>query len=447
MSSSSSSLQKQRLIAAILNFLANDKEADADSLGIASQIISDTYNINTSSSSELNLPPQHTLLDVFNAGINSLNITYPEKEEKLEDNPKYQQFIKQLEEMGYFKDCSEEQRLVRVEKAKEKFLARTQAAKPDTATAEQFKNEGNEYLKKRQFKEAIESYKNAIKSDPTNPIYPANMGAAYMQLGDFESAEKCCKKAVELDPKYSKAHGRLGQIYQRLGKSSDAIKHFELGLELDPTNEEYRKKLDSLKNPSTTATRSANPSPFGGGLGGLGGLGGGGGLGGLSNLLGGLGGGSGGGGGMGGLGEMLNNPEFMRMAMDMMQKPEMQQMMQGVMQNMMGGQGAQESDDQAPRGGSPFGGIDESQIDQVLEEPEVRNSEKLTSVFNECKQNGINALWNYMGDPEVSSFMQSYAMKKMSSLPADQNPFSFLQNRNNQDDSDQNDDNNSGMYS
>lgn len=449
---------RKRLVHAILNFLATESEADVDSLSVASQVISDSYNINPNDSS-LALPAPYSLLDVFTAGVKALNIQTQQQApssstttDNLEVNPKYQAFIKQLEDMGYFNNCDDETRKQRTEKAKEKFLSRTQTATTtasssatavkDTATAEKHKNEGNELLKKKQFKEAIESYKNAIKFDPTNAIYPANMGAAYLQINDLDNAEQCCKKAIELDSKYSKAYSRLALIYQRKGRTQDAISQLELASKNDPTNEEYKNKLAELRQ---IDSRPANPFA---GLGGMGGLGN------LANMMGGLGGGGGAGGmpDLGGLGQMMNNPEFMRMAMDMMQRPEMQNLVQNMMGNFLSGNDS----DSASGENVGMEGLDAAGIEKVLQEPEVQNNPKLKQIFEECREKGINHALNYINDPEVAGFMRDFAMRQLNNLPADQNPFSqmggnpfaglFNQSNNNNNNNDD-DDNNNNMYS
>lgn len=444
---------KKQLVHAILNFLSNEKEADADSLTVASSVISDAYSVDASDAS-LALPSQYTLLDVFNAGLTSLNIAQPQQQQQtatttapavhddLEGNPKYQAFIKQLNDMGYFNNCDEETKKQRMEKAKEKFLSRSAAATTGSATtftasasttttttttsftaaatssvdkaaAEKFKNEGNDHLKQKQYKLAIESYKKAIQADPTNAIYPANMAAAFMQLRDYDNAEKCCKKAIEIDPKYGKARSRLALIYQRTGRLNEAIEQLEDALEHDPNNaEEYTAKLNELIGSSgggAPSTQHAPSNPFAAMMGGMGGMGGGGGnpLAGLANMMGGMGGGAGG--GMPDFGSLLSNPEFMRTAMDLMQRPEMQSMVQNMMGGFMGG-GAGGGEEEG--GENPLG-LDEAALEKVLADPEVQNNPRLKQIFEECREKGLNHSLQYLSDPEVVGFMTRFVQRKM----------------------------------
>ena|SRR3989338_8793945 len=60
-------------------------------------------------------------------------------------------------------------------------------------------------------------------------------------------------------------------------------------------------------------------------------------------------------------------------------------------------------------------------MNQILEDPEVQQSEKLTRIFGEARENP-NVLMQHMSDPEVSAFMQKYASKMF----GDNNPFSSM---------------------
>ena len=61
--------------------------------------------------------------------------------------------------------------------------------------AENIKNRGNAEFKKKNFKEAIELYEEAIKLKPEEPLYYNNKAAAFIELNDFESALKEVEKA------------------------------------------------------------------------------------------------------------------------------------------------------------------------------------------------------------------------------------------------------------
>ncbi|CAH1244233.1 TRIM3 [Branchiostoma lanceolatum] len=116
--------------------------------------------------------------------------------------------------------------------------------------------------------------------------------------------------------------------YSNLSQHDKAKESYQKALELDPDNVTYQTNLrlaeQKLREINLGGPGMGGPGP---GLGGMGGLPGG--LGGLGGM---------GGGGLGGmdLGGLLNNPMLMNMATQMMQNPQMQQMLG----NLLGSGGA-----------------------------------------------------------------------------------------------------------
>jgi len=81
---------------------------------------------------------------------------------------------------------------------------------------------GNAYADLRQYPEAIESYKAAIKIDPELSKPHNNLGLAYAALKQLEPAVAEFSEAVRLKPSYAEAHFNLGVAYLQLGKRSEA---------------------------------------------------------------------------------------------------------------------------------------------------------------------------------------------------------------------------------
>ncbi|XP_019634460.1 PREDICTED: small glutamine-rich tetratricopeptide repeat-containing protein alpha-like [Branchiostoma belcheri] len=198
----------------------------------------------------------------------------------------------------------------------------------DKAKAEQLKNEGNAHMKAERYQQAVDSYTSAITVNSNNAVYYCNRAAAYSKLLDHQKSLEDCQKAVEIDPTYSKAYGRLGMAYSNLNQHEKAKQSYQQALELDPDNQTYQSNLrlaeQKLREINLGGPGMGGPGP---GLGGMGGMPGG--LGGLGGM---------GGAGLGGmdLGGLLNNPMLMNMATQMMQNPQMQQMLG----NLLGSGGA-----------------------------------------------------------------------------------------------------------
>ncbi|XP_066492059.1 small glutamine-rich tetratricopeptide repeat-containing protein alpha [Tiliqua scincoides] len=164
----------------------------------------------------------------------------------------------------------------------------------DAAEAERLKAEGNEQMKAENFESAISYYGKAIELNPSNAVYYCNRAAAYSKLGNYAGAVRDCERAINIDPKYSKAYGRMGLALSSLNKLSDAVVYYRKALELDPDNETYKSNLKVTEQKMKEA-----PSPTGG-------------TGGFD------------------LAGLLNNPGFMSMASNLMNNPQVQQLMSGM---------------------------------------------------------------------------------------------------------------------
>ncbi|KAM3938906.1 small glutamine-rich tetratricopeptide repeat-containing protein alpha isoform 1-T2 [Leptodactylus fuscus] len=164
----------------------------------------------------------------------------------------------------------------------------------DIAEAEQLKTEGNEQMKLENFESAVSFYSKAINLNPRNAVYFCNRAAAYSKIGNYAGAVRDCEEAISIDPSYSKAYGRMGLALSSLNKHSEAVGFYKRALELDPDNDTYKSNLKIAEQKMKEI-----PSPMGapGGF----------------DLAG-----------------LLNNPGFMSMASNLMNNPQVQQLMSGM---------------------------------------------------------------------------------------------------------------------
>ncbi len=132
---------------------------------------------------------------------------------------------------------------------------------------EQF-DEGSKFFEKKDFKNALNLFKNVVRKNPKRPKIWLLVGYCYQHLNDYENALIAYKKGRELEPSY---HGyliqigyilgqlkkdkeaveiyqqltseqpnnvqgwfNLGCVYGRLGRFPEAIKAFEQSLVIDP---------------------------------------------------------------------------------------------------------------------------------------------------------------------------------------------------------------------
>lgn len=113
---------------------------------------------------------------------------------------------------------------------------------------------GNSHFRAGRYPEAIQSYTEAIRRDPSNPLLLTNRAATYIKLGAWPSAIKDCDAALELDPKLVKAYLRKGQVYLLMKDYSNALKTYDQGLKVDPNNQEL---MDGLNK--SIAAMNDNP--------------------------------------------------------------------------------------------------------------------------------------------------------------------------------------------
>lgn len=71
---------------------------------------------------------------------------------------------------------------------------------------------GELLIEKENFKEAINTYIQAIKYNPDNALFYYNLGIAYSRINEFSLAKECFLKSAELDNNLYNAYYRLGQI-------------------------------------------------------------------------------------------------------------------------------------------------------------------------------------------------------------------------------------------
>ncbi|XP_013917156.1 PREDICTED: small glutamine-rich tetratricopeptide repeat-containing protein beta-like [Thamnophis sirtalis] len=174
----------------------------------------------------------------------------------------------------------------------------------DLEKADQLKDEGNNHMKEDNYAAAVDCYTRAIELDPNNAVYYCNRAAAQSKLNNHSEAIKDCERAIAIDPKYSKAYGRMGLALTSMNKYREAINSYQKALDLDPENDSYKSNLKIAEQKSRDMS-----SPTGTGL-------------------------------SFDMASLINNPAFISMAASLMQNPQVQQLMSGMMTNAIGGPAA-----------------------------------------------------------------------------------------------------------
>merc|ERR1719354_315634 len=125
-------------------------------------------------------------------------------------------------------------------------MTKREATDEERDIANRFKSEGNQLMKEKKFKEAVERYSEAINVQES-AIYYCNRAAAYTSLENYEEALQDCKKAISFEPDYSKAYSRMGLVYSKINLYAESENCYEKALKLEPDNESYKKNLEIVK--------------------------------------------------------------------------------------------------------------------------------------------------------------------------------------------------------
>lgn len=299
--------EKKALAYAVAEYLQNELQSAAEdereSLEVAVQCLESCYGFETGEEearARYSIAPQ-TLLEVFQKGLGKhRDAATPSP--MLEDVPK------------------------------------APVSDEDKQRADALKNEGNDAVRRGDCRAAVGRYSEAIAVWPDNAVYYVNRAAAYTKLNQLDEAIRDCERGIDIDPNYSKAYSRLGTCYFTQKSYTEAIDAYKKALELEPNNQMYidnlraaeKKREKAGSAPATQPARSTGtPSSdlFGSSDFGRSQTGAGAGSGAPA------GGPPGGLGGLGGLGALLNNPNLMGMAAQMMQNPAFQNLAQNILAN------------------------------------------------------------------------------------------------------------------
>ena len=115
------------------------------------------------------------------------------------------------------------------------------------STAKEFKDQGNNYVKEKKYKEALECYSKAIELDPNDPILYSNRSLMHINLNEFEPALVDADKAISLKPDYGKGYLRKGKALASLQRTKEALDAYKLGLEKEPGNQQLKDSVAELE--------------------------------------------------------------------------------------------------------------------------------------------------------------------------------------------------------
>jgi small glutamine-rich tetratricopeptide repeat-containing protein alpha len=131
-------------------------------------------------------------------------------------------------------------------------------SKEQKEQAEEWKRKGNDALSGKRYEESIQCYTKAAELDPTCSVYPCNRAAAYSLMGKDSQAVEDCLLATRLDPAYCKAWTRLGLAYFQLQQYDSSISAYEKAKELEPNNVSIDQGLKAAQEKKQLASPSSS---------------------------------------------------------------------------------------------------------------------------------------------------------------------------------------------
>lgn len=112
---------------------------------------------------------------------------------------------------------------------------------------EKFKAEGNEFVKKGSFSEAVVCYNKCMEAMPDQLAVYTNRALCYIKLNKPGEAEEDCTNALSIDKDNVKALFRRAQARKLLGHNREGIEDLNQLLKVDPKNTAAKKEMDLLK--------------------------------------------------------------------------------------------------------------------------------------------------------------------------------------------------------
>ena len=119
-------------------------------------------------------------------------------------------------------------------KATEASTSEVAVTSADSQNAKALYALGRDRFDSKDFKGAIEAYKQSIKLEPESAEYQVSLAHAYMQLKKNGDAINALKQAIRLNPEALEAHYGLGLLYFTTRRYTDAVAAFKQAIKLDP---------------------------------------------------------------------------------------------------------------------------------------------------------------------------------------------------------------------
>ncbi len=105
-----------------------------------------------------------------------------------------------------------------------------------------------ELFRKKQYISAEKWFIEAAKADPKNDIIYARLGVIYIEQKNYKDAVESLKEALKLGRGVASRYFNLSYAQNALGEKKEALQLAKRAVRLEPKNEKYKKWLDELRS-------------------------------------------------------------------------------------------------------------------------------------------------------------------------------------------------------
>jgi tetratricopeptide (TPR) repeat protein len=114
---------------------------------------------------------------------------------------------------------------------------------PTTRNAKQLLAQGNQYMARGAYLEAIDVFNDLLERDPNHAIALNNVGTALSKFGRYNEAENCYRSAIQIRPDFVDAYNNLGMVLRWQGHFVDSERSLRQALKLNPSQMDARINL------------------------------------------------------------------------------------------------------------------------------------------------------------------------------------------------------------
>lgn len=128
-------------------------------------------------------------------------------------------------------------------------VASAQSSKQGSlSTPAQLVDEGNKYAGARQYDQAVDAYRQAIKLDPNLAAAYHGLGRVYVNMGRATDALVAMRTAIRLEPDNAIARLNLGITLENLRRFDEALTELNEAKRLNPQNATIHNEIGNLLN-------------------------------------------------------------------------------------------------------------------------------------------------------------------------------------------------------